>query len=134
MIVVKEGLSKEAFLESIAPQYIYSYILNHKNSTRVNNMREYLKSKGINLDEALATISECYKVNLVGESYLLRITSSVNIKDYTVNQLKMLIDRGNLEVKGTNLFTDAENFLKSNFKELYMMAMKKGDNDGSKLL
>ena len=75
---------------------------------------DYLKKIGINksLWKILSYIVDNIKIVKQGNSYLISVDKNIQLDGYSLDTLARLIDQGNLEIKGTNLFTDGFEYLK----------------------
>ena len=75
---------------------------------------KYLNKIGIEIPlwNVLLNIVDNLKIVKQGNSYLVEVNKNIQLGKYNLDELARLIDQGNLEIKGTNLFTDGFEYLK----------------------
>ena len=77
-------------------------------------------------DNYLSTIGVIHKLNYVlkyivdnliltknGDTYVIKINKNLQLDNFSLDELARLIDKGNMEIKGTNLFTDGFEYLRN---------------------
>lgn len=119
---------KDGMIYNFIPKALKSYIITeyNKNVKRYLNLEDYIL-KEYKIKDNIKTILLTAINNLYIDSslgyYILKINDSLKYKDtnYKLTQLVRLIDYGGVNVRGTHLFVNAVNYIKSNFRALSVM-------------
>ena len=103
------------FVYKFLPKFIYNMIATSVNVHKFDAMDDYMKKLGINHStvDLIKFSLDNLEIKEVNGVYMIQVSTKIKIKDYTLNQLMRLVDSGNLEVKGTNVMTDASNYINS---------------------
>lgn len=93
---------------------LLEYFRLNLNVEKTDIWNSYLKKIGIDRSiwYILSYIVDNLKITKSGNHYLVEINKNLQLDGHNLDQLARLIDYGNLDIKGTNLFTDGFEYLK----------------------
>lgn len=103
------------FIYEYLPTFIYNSIVYNNDTHKFDAMDEYLKELGINQSTVslIKLALNNLKVREVNGEYIIKFDTIQKINGYTLEQLMRLIDSGNTEVKGTNVFENIIKYINS---------------------
>lgn len=104
----------------------YKKLIKDKKIKSINNYLE-LNFKLIFIDILNVLLNNIHIYN-VNDKTVLTIENNVKIKEYNLDTLLRLIDFGNLEFKGLNLFNTAFKSVQNNLNIAYKIYLKGGFN------
>ena len=105
---------KKVFSRYKIKQELLSYFRLNLNVEKVATWNSYLKTIGVNHDfwYVVRYIINNLSVSKSGNSYSIEVNRNLQLDGKYLSDLAGLIDQGNLEIKGTNLFTDGFRYLR----------------------
>lgn len=120
MIIYFRDIFDEDFIENVVPEIIISRVKSLASKPNAQRMNEYLRKYfNLTINEVIDQVQ--FKINKYGNVYSLAI-DNVAVEKKTKDKLMSyvhLIDFGNIEVKGLNMFNSSMNYIKDNLKEIY---------------
>ena len=105
---------KKLFNRRKIKQELLDYFRLNLSVEKITLWNNYLKKIGLNLTlwKVLSYIVDNIRIVKQGNSYLIEVDKNIQLEGYSLDTLARLIDQGNIEIKGTNLFTDGFEYLK----------------------
>ena len=106
--------TKKIFSRYKIKQELLSYFRLNLNVEKVDTWNNYLNKIGIdhNIWYIIRYIIDNLSISKSGNDYIIEVNRNLQIDNYYLKDLAGLIDQGNLEIKGTNLFTDGFRYIK----------------------
>ena len=107
-------IKKPLYSRTIKRKLLEYFRLN-LNVDKVKLWDNYLSTIGVNhkLNYVLRYIVDNLILTLNGSTYIIKINKNLQLDNYNLDELARLIDKGNMEIKGTNLFTDGFEYLRN---------------------
>ena len=96
------------------------------------NMNKYLSDNyQIDIVMLLNAVANNTLITTQGEDYKLTVNENVVIvKNYTLGLLMRLVDYGNTDVRGLNIFNKAEKYIQERLQSIFTIHTLKGLNNG----
>lgn len=115
-MIVFPLIAPRDFVENYVPSVMLDEIMAKVDKHKFDVMDKYLKSIGIkyNTISILKYAIKNLDIKTVNNVYVVEVSNILKIGDYTLKQLINLIDCGNIEVKGTGVYQEVENYINNN--------------------
>ena len=104
------------FITNYLPGVMLNKIITSVDKHKFDNMDTCLKNLGVkyNTAQVLKYALSNLEIRQVNGVYLVDVSNVLTLNGYTLRQLVSLIDYGNTEVKGTQVYTNAEHYVNNN--------------------
>lgn len=99
---------------------------------QLSNMNKYLSDNyQIDVMMLLNAVANNTLITTQGEDYKLTVNENVIVvKNYTLGLLMRLVDYGNTEIRGLNIFNKAEKYIQERLQSIFTIHTLKGLNNG----
>jgi len=127
MTIYFQDILDEDFIERLVPEIIITRVRTLAKDKSAKKMNDYLKKQyNISLEDIINQVK--FSTNKVLNKYTLSINDNIFEKETNIRLLSLikLIDYGNLEIKGINIFNSSMNYIKNNIKSIYKFYQLKG--------
>lgn len=104
------------FIYNKLPEIMMNKIITSVDKHKFDNMDTCLKNLGVkySTSQVLKYALKNLDVKQINGVYLVDISNVLKLNGYTLKQLVDLINYGNTEVKGTQVYTEAERYVNNN--------------------
>lgn len=121
----------EVFARVVIPKVFSSIIMSKAQKLSNSTLNNYLKEKyNVSLNYVASKIPSILSVSKIYNKFILSIDKNLATRELGgfAGEILKIIDDGNLEVKGTNLFNDTLKYVERKQKVLLSLYMKGGLN------
>lgn len=123
-LVLSSKKCSEDFIKNKVPKILKNILLNRCNKYTHINMKQYLEDNyKLDIKEIILAVCNNIVVSRVGSDYILALNSKSKKNDVSLDSLTRLVDYGNREVRGCELFDSGVRYLKSRINVIYYYSL-----------